>query len=459
MRPSHIAASLLALSLLTPALASAKSLIAQPAKPQGHALQLDAALSHRALHRAKPTHMYAVVSVEGLQPASPTHRAPMHLALVIDRSSSMAGAKIRQVKAASQALVQQLGPQDTLTIYSYGADVTRELPIRAADSDEARAAMSRAIEEIELGGSTYISGALEEACAALASAPREGAVQRVLLLSDGQANIGVTSTAGLSALSSECLERGVSVTTMGVGLDYNEDTMTQLAISGAGNYQFLDEAQDMAPIFAREAAGLSSSVASRTRLTIKLSPGVELLELTGYAYKANGNTLTLDLAAFHARQRKDLVLKLAISPQATDKQDVMKVEVAYTDAATDKRRTRTQTLSAPITEDPAKVKRVASVMDRVQRVQVARSMQDAMSAYEQGDVQRAQKVIRDQRAAMKQARKDYDFDDAAYDRVDKELEAVEQEVQSNESSSDKARHLRKSVKARSYNISQDNSMF
>jgi Ca-activated chloride channel homolog len=384
----------------------------------------------------------------------------MHLALVVDRSSSMAGAKIRQVKAAAHALVGQLGALDTLTILSYGADVSVELPITAATSSQALASMDQAIDAIELGGSTYISGAMEQACDTLAAAPREGAIQRVLLLSDGQANIGTTSATGLAAIAAGCLERGVSITTMGVGLDYNEDSMTQIAISGAGNYHFLDEDKLMGPIFAAEAAGLSSSVASRARLTILLAPGVELLDLTGYAYKANGNKLTLDLAAFHARQRKDLVLKLAVSPQHADKQEILRVSMAYTDAVTNKRRNRTQLLSAQLTDDPKRVKRIGAVMDRVQRVEVARSMHEAMDAYEQGDVQRAQKVIKDQRAAMKAARKQYDFaDDAAYERVDQELEQVEQEVQSNGSSSDSARKLRKSVKARSYNISQDNLAF
>ena len=114
-------------------------------------------------------------------------------------------------------------------------------------------------------------------------------MNRVVLLSDGQANEGVTDRPTLGRIAAGAADRGVRLTTVGMGLDYNEDLMELLAENGRGRYYYVKDAASLEGVFAGELASMQATVASATELQLTpLCAGVEMLEVFGYETRAPG---------------------------------------------------------------------------------------------------------------------------------------------------------------------------
>src|SRR5207245_2805410 len=107
----------------------------------------------------------------------------------------------------------------------------------------------------------------------------EGCVKRLVLMSDGQPTEGIQSVAGLTRIASQLHERGVSVTSLGVGYDFNEDLMTQLAQVGGGSYAYLKDSAALASIIQRDLQQAGTLVARDVRLNVRLPNGVVLREV------------------------------------------------------------------------------------------------------------------------------------------------------------------------------------
>ena len=450
----------LALLLAVSTAAVATPVAAQDApKPRataGGTLKLDTRLSQGWLPLGEPATVYATVSITGAEVAPQSDRAPLNIALVIDRSTSMSGGKLEQALAASHTLVDMLSAQDRLAIVSYGSDVRTHSDSLLATPGN-KELLHNAVSTIQLSGSTNLSGGYERGRDLVMKNNRDETVNRVILLSDGHANVGLTSIPQLGNLSRRGLERGVSLTTLGVGLDYNEDLMTKMAVEGAGNYYFVENEKAIAGIFQKECTGLASTVARNTVLELTMAPGVELLDLDGFAYKVQkGNKATVRLAEFFSGQRKDLLLKLAVSPQVTGRVPVVTSKLRFDDVTKqDKRMVSSATLTAIATADKSKVKQVDRVvLKRAQQLETAQAMNKAMKAWEEGKADEAAKIAASQRASNQQFVKQYDFDDdESFGRVDDELLSLEKDVKTSSASSAKGKRVRKSKKERSYKIS------
>lgn len=454
-RPIALAALL---STLAPALSPSAALAATP-KPEAHAngtLTLRASLSHKVLPNRASSEVYASIKIKaGDLSTAAKKRMPMNLSVVIDRSTSMSGDKIKHAKEAAHKLIDLLGPNDRLAIVSYGSDVRTELASMPV-TDANRELMHNAVNGIRLRGSTNLAGGFSQGCALARAHTSDGVVSRVILMSDGQANVGVTTKEGLGGLTRGCLNQGVSSSTMGVGLGYNEDLMTHMAKEGAGNYHFIENEKALAKIFTTEAQGLASTVAQNTTLTIDLAPGVEMLSLHGFSFRAKGNRVTIPLAEFFARQQKDLLLRLSISAQQAGERPVLTAKLGYKDLTRDKKSTQAAVqLGAKISGDKKLIAKNLNtpVISRAQQVAVSTTMEQAMTEYERGNTKGAVKLLEDQRSSMNRQRKEYAFgDDKAYDRVDKELKTMQSTIKQNQAQSAEGQRLRKSKKARSYQI-------
>ncbi len=162
---------------------------------------------------------YLDISLDIAQPLV-SKSAPVNVALVIDRSGSMAGKKLIHARAAARKLVTSLRTGDRLALITYGSDVTTVVPSAAITSHSRRRILA-AIEEISDRGGTYLSGGFEAGRDELLNNQRAGALNRIILISDGQANEGITSTSSLSTMAGKALSAGIHLTTMGVGLNFN----------------------------------------------------------------------------------------------------------------------------------------------------------------------------------------------------------------------------------------------
>ncbi len=247
-------------------------------------------------------------------------RQPMNLAVVIDRSGSMSGDKIASVKVAAIELLKRLIPEDRVTLISYSDDVMVHSD-RQLLTEVGIQLLRDEILRLTAGGSTALGPATLKAIEMLGTARGDGAVagvsdtdevllSHVLLLSDGIANEGVTSPDILGQACADGFTRGISVSTLGVGLDYNEDLMTRMADEGGGQYHYVREESRIAAVLDDELRGLMATVARDIELEIKCSRGFQVKEVYGYAQTPTQMGTRIRVGALRSGQNRDILVML-----------------------------------------------------------------------------------------------------------------------------------------------------
>ena len=201
-------------------------------------------------------------------------RKPYHLALVIDRSGSMSGPPLAEAVRCARHIADQLQPTDTASLVIFDDRVQTLVPARPVGD---RKALHRALSRVDSGGSTNLHGGWQAGADGLLPGAAESALARVILLSDGNANVGeITDTASIAALCAQAAERGVTTSTYGLGRDFNEELMVEMAKRGSGNHYYGDTAADLFEPFAEEFDFISALCARHVRLSLVAAPGVNV---------------------------------------------------------------------------------------------------------------------------------------------------------------------------------------
>lgn len=266
--------------------------------------------ANSTVHRSE-REAFAVVELKGEESAG--QRQPVAAAIVIDASSSMRGNKIANARAAAQKLVAGLSDGDVVAIISFsdGAVLHDIATVGPRTSERTRAAIA----SVAAGGYTCISCGLEEAYRTLA-ASSEDHTQRVILLSDGQANRGTPSASGLAAVAAAGFKRGISTSSVGVGRGFDGDVSRAIAASGAGNFYFAYNSKVLAQIVDRELGQLGKLVARRIKLTITAGDGMTLGELTAPGATQNGKVATVTPPALAAGDVRHIAVPIALMGRA-----------------------------------------------------------------------------------------------------------------------------------------------
>ncbi|HEV8631958.1 MAG TPA: von Willebrand factor type A domain-containing protein [Thermoanaerobaculia bacterium] len=210
----------------------------------------------------------------------PAERPPAILTFVVDVSGSMAREdRLGLVKRALALLLDQLRPGDRVGLVVFGSQGRVLLP-HTADHERLRAA----INELEPEGSTNAEEGLRLAYDLAAQARREGAINRVILCSDGVANVGATGPDSILARISEEAKRGIELTTVGFGMgNYNDVLMEQLADRGNGHYAYVDRIDEARRVFVEDLTGTLQTIAADAKVQVEFNPRVvERWRLLGY---------------------------------------------------------------------------------------------------------------------------------------------------------------------------------
>lgn len=273
-------------------------------------MEAEYVLEHHALSRSRDHRLYLLVRVRAGETAQSAQRRPLNLCVVLDRSSSMVGEKLKFVKDAASFLVQRLGAADRLSLVTYSDNVQVVLtPSPAVHKDS----MVQAIQSVRAMGTTNLSGGWLQGTTLLDEGADDGALRRVLLLTDGLANQGVTDPERLAAMAQQKRDQGIMTTTMGVGLDFNEDLLTRMATEGGGAFYFIDSPDQAPQIFARELTDLMSVVGQNLVITVTLDRHVQLIrQLNAYPKQSSANQTVFRLGDLYGDETKILVLELAI---------------------------------------------------------------------------------------------------------------------------------------------------
>jgi Mg-chelatase subunit ChlD len=236
---------------------------------------------------------------------------PLNLALVIDKSGSMADAdKMSKVKEALLTFVSQLRETDVLSIILFDSDAEVLMSARPLGNREE---VKRLIRGIEPGSSTNIHAGLMLGYQEALKNHSRDSTNRVVLLTDGIANTGVTQPEQIARESLSYNDRGIDLSTIGVGLDLNKDLLRQLAKSGRGLFHFVAAAEDIEKVFLKEVQSLVSPVASEPNLEITYDAGLELAQLYGYEPRTREGSVTLKLDNMNSGLTQVVLLRFRLA--------------------------------------------------------------------------------------------------------------------------------------------------
>ena len=244
-------------------------------------------------------------------PAAESHeRQPMNLAVVLDRSGSMADeGKIEYAKKAVRSLIDQLQEGDyfSFVIYDDVVQVVRESR-RVRDKRDLR----NLLDEVYPRGATNLGGGLVAGLEQVERHRDREFLNRVILLSDGLANRGITSPHELRRIAQGYRSKSISLTTMGVGLDYNENLMMELSQSGGGNYYFIESPNSLASILGKELRSVSSIAAQNASIQLTLADGVHVRDVIGCEQQREAKQITVPIGDLYSGERRQLTVELEI---------------------------------------------------------------------------------------------------------------------------------------------------
>jgi Ca-activated chloride channel homolog len=248
--------------------------------------------------------------------ARPEARPPMQVALVIDTSGSMAGDKIQNARAAAAMMVRRLKDGDIVSLDSFSDHARTVVPPTRLDS-VTRTDILRQIAVLPIGGSTNMFEGLSLGESQMAAAPASHSLRRIVLISDGRANVGPSSPEILGSIAERGLRFRAQVTSLGVGNDYDETTLDALAVRSSGRLFHIGDSREMVSIMNGELDRLDATAASDAQLEIVPAPGVAVLGADTVRTEWRDGTLRIPLGALHAGQHREALVRISITDRAT----------------------------------------------------------------------------------------------------------------------------------------------
>lgn len=316
-------------SLAAGVLLAAWTVAAQAAAGQ---LQLEVAMGKPAMKAGEKALNYLKVGLTGFEMKEAGKRVPVNVAIVLDKSGSMEGERIEKAKASAMEVLERLGPDDILSMVAYADTVEVLVPAtKLTDKNAVREAIRR----LSAGGSTALFAGVSKGADEVRKFFDRNRVNRVVLLSDGKANVGPDSPSELGALGASLKREGISVTTLGLGEGYNEDLMTALAAKSDGNHGYVRSADELKKFFGYEFGDVLSVVAQEVTIKIECAAGVRPVRMLGRPAEIAGQYVIASLNQIYANQEKYVLLEVEVpADKAGAEQTVATVAVSYANMAT-----------------------------------------------------------------------------------------------------------------------------
>ncbi len=373
-------------------------IVTPPPRPVSNgSLTMTSRLSHPFITLGRQD-VFATVDLRAIDVPGAT-RSPVNLAVVIDRSGSMSGFKLNQAKQAARQLISQLQSTDRLAIVHYGSDVKSLDGLFATPANKEK--LLAYVDGIWDDGGTNIAAGLSTGRDVLLSGRADFKVNRLILISDGQPTEGLIELDALTQVVREIRGYGVSVSSIGVGEDFNERLMEAFAEVGAGAYAYLQDASQLGAIFQKDLNAAGTQVARGVTLTFRVPKGAQLQRVLGYSqvsrrFDGDAELVTVALPDFAASQQERVVAHFTVDGMtAGESIDVTMLDLEYRDLLADGVAHGEARLSAMTS---AEVKVVMDNRDKdaivfAARARAADNAQKAAESIQQGDREGAKKYL------------------------------------------------------------------
>ena len=264
------------------------------------------------IHKDSPTERILEIIVNAPSLEKQQDLPPFNLGLVIDRSGSMSGGKLDQVKSAVMRILNLLHPSDLVSLVTFD-DTVRTLCNGVPATESNKRKLVGVLQSLQAGGSTALCAGYLEGCRCVANAPMEGRLNRVLLLTDGEANVGITDERQISNYTSELFERGIVTSTFGVGLGFNEILLQMMADRGGGNTYYIQAEDEIGAFLLREFSEMAAISARKTEITLTFPPDCTLQVFGEWRHRFHAGILHISLSDLAAESVTRVMIK-ALTP-------------------------------------------------------------------------------------------------------------------------------------------------
>ncbi len=353
--------------------------LSRPVLPVGTASKVDLLVSFRA------------------EPPQASARRGLNLSLVIDRSGSMAGAPLKHALQASRNLIERMGPEDWISIVAYDdSPLTVLEPQRVKD----RATIGAALSKVHAAGCTNLTGGWLAGVAHVKAQQSQERINRVLLLTDGKANVGLTEPQQILERVKQTAASGIATTTLGFGSHFNEDLLIGMAGAGEGHFYFIQSPDDAEGVFGIEMEGLSSVAAQNLVVTIQPAPSVKVSSvLNRYRFEARGQQVEVGLGEVYTTEERQLAMELSVDAGATPgSTQLVTLAYKYQVLVEGVLKEFSGELVVPVTlgseEEASALSADKNVLAQTNRLRIAQVKERAVELADQGDYKAASQQLR-----------------------------------------------------------------
>jgi Ca-activated chloride channel family protein len=355
------------------------------------------ALSHTKVLAGSGTSVLAEVRLAADKTDGAKERAPLSMVVVLDTSGSMEGEKIDRAKDSVLGLMRDMRDDDEIAFVRYASDAELIQPL--ARMSAVRGSLTARVRRLEAGGGTNIPSGLSLGLRTLSEA-EQGRVRRVVLVSDG-----LDSTrAEAERLASDSAERGITVSSMGIGLDFDEAYMSSLARDGHGNFAFVNDGAGLATFLHRELDEASSTTVENATVRLTLPKGVRFVRANGADARVEGNAVVVKMGSLFGGDERRALLELTTSLGADDVQQIA-TEALWHRVGAGNADVHAPDLSLTATLDPSEVQRGKDGAVIASWTSVASSQREleAAQAYAHGDQATADSLVQQNLQALASA--------------------------------------------------------
>lgn len=327
------------------------------------------------------------------KPFARNERPPVNLGLVLDTSGSMAGDAIKHARDAAKEMLEQLKVGDRLAIITFHS--TSQVLVPSTEITAAnKADIGARIDAIEAIGTTDMAGGMNLAVQQLSPHVHDKRISRIVLLSDGVPN----DQSPIMNLALGAQRLGIAITALGLGVDYNETLLANMAQRSGGAFHYIEEPNMVASVFRDEVLRLERMVARNMTLTLNPGPGVAIQEVIGLPMqRPNQRTVFVQLGDLAEGEPRDVLVRMHVGPR----RDGATVELldgvlgfvdAVAEAGSFQRRVF---LAARATSDLAMIKEGAdpAIEEAVESARAAAATVNAVANARAGNLIEAQRIL------------------------------------------------------------------